>query len=242
MPYKTKESERIIAYADCDYKDFDSLEDYIMDCDLCERPLESIERCDEFALQFPKAEDIVDDLIERLYQEEIIPEDWDEIDVKNNLEDLDWFMEEYNKLVDEFNKRQNYNIYRANGVYVYPEYFKAEIYGTDPEIARVEDGRYNGQEEIAEVIDRINERSKKGLKEIKEEMLTEENKKVLMKLKDDLEKSAWDSLIEKSKNHEKLKRAVKEYFENHPELEVPKNEESGLPFWEDDYMMTHSED
>ena len=242
MPYKTKESERIIAYADCDYKDFDSLEDYIIDCDLCERPLESIERCDEFALQFPKAEDIVDDLIERLYQEDIIPEDWDEIDVKNNLKDLDWFIEGYNKLVDEFNKRQNYNIYRANGVYVYPEYFKAEIYGTDPEIARVEDGRYNGQEEIAEVIDRINERSKKGLKEIKEEMLTEENKKVLMKLKDDLEKSAWDSLIEKSKNHEKLKRAVKEYFENHPELEVPKNEESGLPFWEDDYMMTHSED
>lgn len=242
MPYKTKESERIIAYADCDYKDFDSLEDYIIDCDLCERPLESIERCDEFALQFPKAEDIVDDLVERLYQEEIIPEDWDEIDVKNNLKDLDWFIEGYNKLVDEFNKRQNYNIYRANGVYVYPEYFKAEIYGTDPEIARVEDGRYNGQEEIAEVIDRINERSKKGLKEIKEEMLTEENKKVLMKLKDDLEKSAWDSLIEKSKNHEKLKRAVKEYFENHPELEVPKNEESGLPFWEDDYMMTHSED
>jgi len=242
MPYKTKESERIIAYADCDYKDFDSLEDYIIDCDLCERPLESIEKCDEFALQFPKAEDIVDDLIERLYQEEIIPEDWDEIDVKNNLKDLDWFIEGYNKLVDEFNKRQNYNIYRANGVYVYPEYFKAEIYGTDPEIARVEDGRYNGQEEIAEVIDRINERSKKGLKEIKEDMLTEKNKEVLMKLKDDLEKSAWDSLIEKSKNHEKLKQAVKEYFESHPELEVPKNEESGLPFWEDDYMMTHSED
>ena len=242
MPYKTKESERIIAYADYDYKDFDSLEDYIIDCDLCERPLESIERCDEFALQFPKAEDIVDDLIERLYQEEIIPEDWDEIDVKNNLKDLDWFIEGYNKLVDEFNKRQNYNIYRANGVYVYPEYFKAEIYGTDPEIARVEDGRYYGQEEIAEVIDRINERSKKGLKEIKEEMLSEENKKVLMKLKDDLEKSPWDSLIEKSKNHEKLKQAVKEYFESHPELEVPKNEESGLPFWEDDFMMTHSED
>lgn len=242
MPYKTKESERIIAYADCDYKDFDSLEDYIIDCDLCERPLESIERCDEFALQFPKAEDIVDDLIERLYQEDIIPEDWDEIDVKNNLKDLDWFMEEYNKLVNEFNKRQNYNIYRANGIYVYPEYFKAEIYGTDPEIARVEDGRYNGQEEIAEVIDRINKRSKKGLKEIKEDMLTEKNKEVLMKLKDDLEKSAWDSLIEKSKNHEKLKQAVKEYFESHPELEVPKNEESGLPFWEDDYMMTHSED
>jgi len=242
MPYKTKESEKIIAYVDCDYKDFDSLEEYINDCDLCERPLEAIERCDEFALQLPKAEDIVDDLIERLYQEDIIPEDWDEIDVKNNLKDLDWFMEEYNKLADEFNKRQNYNIYRANGVYVYPEYFKAEIYGTYPEIARVEDGRYYGQEEIAEVIDRINERSKKGLKEIKEEMLTEENKKVLMKLKDDLEKSAWDSLIEKSKNHEKLKRAVKEYFESHPELEIPKNEESGLPFWEDDFMMTHSED
>lgn len=242
MPYKTKESERIIAYVDCDYKDFDSLEDYIIDCDLCERPLESIEKCDEFALQFPKAEDIVDDLIERLYQEEIIPEDWDEIDVKNNLKDLDWFIEGYNKLVDEFNKRQNYNIYRANGVYVYPEYFKAEIYGTDPEIARVEDGRYNRQEEIAEIIDRINKRNKKRLKEIKEEMLTEKNKEVLMKLKDDLEKSAWDSLIEKSKNHEKLKQAVKEYFESHPELEVPKNEESGLPFWEDDYMMTHSED
>lgn len=41
---------------------------------------------------------------------------------------------------------------------------------------------------------------------------------------------------------EKVKQSVKEYFENHPELKVPKNEESGLPFWEDDFMMTHSED
>lgn len=239
MPYKTKESEKIIAYVDCDYKDFDSLEEYINDCDLCERPLEAIERCDEFALQLPKAEDIVDDLIERLYQEDIIPEDWDEIDVKNNLKDLDWFMEEYNKLADEFNKRQNYNIYRSNGVYVYPEYFKAEIYGNE----YLENSFKENEHELCNVIDRINKRSVKTLvKEIKEEMLTEKNEEVLMKLKDDLEKSAWDSLIEKSKNHEKLKQAVKEYFESHPELEVPKNEESGLPFWEDDYMMTHSED
>ena len=41
---------------------------------------------------------------------------------------------------------------------------------------------------------------------------------------------------------ERIKEWVKKYFENHPELEVPKNEESGLPFWEDDFMMTHSED
>ena len=239
MPYKTKESEKIIAYVDCDYKDFDSLEEYINDCDLCERPLEAIERCDEFALQLPKAEDIVDDLIERLYQEDIIPEDWDEIDVKNNLKDLDWFMEEYNKLADEFNKRQNYNIYRSNGVYVYPEYFKAEIYGNE----YLENSFKENEHELCNVIDRINKRSVKTLlKEIKEEMLTEKNEEVLMKLKDDLEKSAWDSLIEKSKNHEKLKRAVKEYFESHPELEVPTNEESGLPFWEDDFIMTHSED
>ena len=41
---------------------------------------------------------------------------------------------------------------------------------------------------------------------------------------------------------EKIKEWVKNYFKEHPELEVPKNEESGLPFWEDDFMMTHSED
>ena len=58
MPYKVKESDKVIAYVDGDYKDFDSLEEYINDCDLCERPLEAIERCDEFALQLPKAEDI----------------------------------------------------------------------------------------------------------------------------------------------------------------------------------------
>lgn len=219
MPYKTKESEKIIAYVDCDYKDFDSLEEYINDCDLCERPLEAIERCDEFALQLPKAENIVDDLIERLYQEDIIPEDWDEIDVKDNLKDLDWFMEKYNKLVDEFNKRQNYNIYRSNGVYVYPEYFEHEIYGND----YLDESFKENEHEICNVIKRINERTLR--EELKTAFIESEGVKKLTK-----------------EQKEKVKQSVKEYFENHPELEVPKNEESGLPFWEDDFMMTHSED
>ena len=219
MPYKVKESDKVIAYVDGDYKDFDSLEEYINDCDLCERPLEAIERCDEFALQLPKAEDIVDDLIERLYQEDIIPEDWDEIDVKDNLKDLDWFMEEYNKLVDEFNKRQNYNIYRSNGVYIYPEYFEHEIYGNE----YLEDSFKENEHEICNVIKRINERT------IREELKTAfiENEDIIKLTKE---------------QKEKVKQSVKEYFENHPELEVPKNEESGLPFWEDDFMETFSED
>ena len=219
MPYIKTESDKVIAYVDGDYKDFDSLEEYINDCDLCERPLEAIERCDEFALQLPKAEDIVDDLIERLYQEDIIPEDWDEIDVKNNLKDLDWFMEEYNKLVDEFNKRQNYNIYRSNGIYIYPEYFEHEIYGND----YLDESFKENEHEICNVIKRINERT-----------LREELKTAFIENED---------IIKLSKEQkEKVKQSVKEYFENHSELEVPKNEESGLPFWEDDFMMTHSED
>lgn len=219
MPYKVKESDKVIAYVDGDYKDFDSLEEYINDCDLCERPLEAIERCDEFALQLPKAEDIVDDLIERLYQEDIIPEDWDEIDVKDNLKDLDWFMEEYNKLVDEFNKRQNYNIYRSNGVYIYPEYFEHEIYGND----YLDESFKENEHEICNVIKRINERT------LREELKTAfiENEDIIKLTKE---------------QKEKVKQSVKEYFENHPELEVPKNEESGLPFWEDDFMETFSED
>ena len=219
MPYKVKESDKVIAYVDGDYKDFDSLEEYINDCDLCERPLEAIERCDEFALQLPKAEDIVDDLIERLYQEDIIPEDWDEIDVKNNLKDLDWFMEEYNKLVDEFNKRQNYNIYRSNRVYVYPEYFEHEIYGND----YLDESFKENEHEICNVIKRINERTLR--EELKTAFIENEGVKKLTK-----------------EQKEKVKQSVKEYFENHPELEVPKNEESGLPFWEDDFMETFSED
>lgn len=219
MPYIKTESDKVIAWVDDYYKDFDSLEEYIVDCDLCERPLEAVEKCDEFALQLPKAEDIVDDLIERLYQEDIIPEDWDEIDVKNNLKDLDWFMEEYNKLVDEFNKRQNYNIYRSNGVYVYPEYFEHEIYGNE----YLEDSFKENEHEICNVIKRINERT-----------IREELKKAFIENED---------IIKLSKEQkEKIKQSVKEYFENHPELEVPKNEESGLPFWEDDFMETFSED
>lgn len=224
MPYKIKESDKVIAYVDGDYKDFNSLEEYIVDCDLCERPLEAIEKCDGYIFQFPKADKVVNDFIEDLYQDGIAPEDWDEIDIKNHLTDLDWFKEEYNKLVDEFNRRQKVECWQSNGIYVYPEYFKAELYGNDTEIARVEDGRYYGQEEIAEVIDRINKRTMNQFKdEIKDNFLNDTG-----------------SLTKEQK--ERVKESVKEYFKHHPELEVPKNEESGLPFWEDDFMMTHSED
>lgn len=224
MPYIKTESDKVIAWVDDDYKDFDSLEEYIVDCDLCERPLSSVEKCDGYIFQFPDADKVVNDFIEDLYQEGIAPEDWDEIDIKNHLSYLDWFKEEYNKLVNEFNRRQKTECWYGNSTYIYPQYFKAELYGNDPEIARVEDGRYNNQEEIAEVIDRVNERSMNQIKdEIKGKFLNDTG-----------------SLTKEQK--EKVKESVKEYFKQHPDLEVPTNEESGLPFWEDDFMMTFSED
>ena len=224
MPYIKTESDKVIAWVDDDYKDFDSLEEYIVDCDLCERPLSSVEKCDGYMFQFPEADKVVNDFIEDLYQDGIAPEDWDEIDIKNHLSYLDWFKEEYNKLVNEFNRRQKTECWQSNGIYVYPEYFKAELYGNDPEIARVEDGRYYGQEEIAEVIDRINKRTMNQFKdEIKDNFLNDTG-----------------SLTKEQK--ERVKESVKEYFKQHPELEIPKNEESGLPFWEDDFMETFSED
>lgn len=219
MPYIKTESNKVIAWVDDDYKDFDSLEEYIVDCDLCERPLEAIEKCDGYIFQFPKADKVVNDFIEDLYQDGIAPEDWDEIDIKNHLTDLDWFKEEYDKLVNEFNRRQKVECWQSNGIYIYPEYFNHELYGNE----YLEDSFKEDEHEICNVIKRINERT------IREELKTAfiEN----------------EDIIKLSKEQkEKIKQRVKEYFENHPELEVPKNEESGLPFWEDDFMMTHSED
>ena len=219
MPYIKTESDKVIAWVDDDYKDFDSLEEYINDCDLCERPLEPVERCDGYMFQFPEADKVVNDFIEDLYQDGIAPEDWDEIDIKNHLTDLDWFKEEYDKLVNEFNKRQKVECWQSNGIYIYPEYFNHELYGNE----YMEDSFKENEHEICNVIKRINERT------IREELKTAfiEN----------------EDIIKLSKEQkEKIKQSVKEYFENHPELEVPKNEESGLPFWEDDFMETFSED
>lgn len=219
MPYIKTESDKVIAWVDDDYKDFDSLEEYINDCDLCERPLEPVERCDGYMFQFPEADKVVNDFIEDLYQDGIAPEDWDEIDIKNRLTDLDWFKEEYDKLVNEFNKRQKVECWQSNGIYIYPEYFNHELYGNE----YLKDSFKENEHEICNVIKRINERT------IREELKTAfiEN----------------EDIIKLSKEQkEKIKQSVKEYFENHPELEVPKNEESGLPFWEDDFMETFSED
>lgn len=219
MPYIKTESDKVIAWVDDDYKDFDSLEEYIVDCDLCERPLEAIEKCDGYIFQFPKADKVVNDFIEDLYQDGIAPEDWDEIDIKNHLTDLDWFKEEYDKLVNEFNRRQKVECWQSNGIYIYPEYFNHELYGND----YLDESFKENEHEICNVIKRINERT-----------LREELKKAFIENED---------IIKLSKEQkEKVKQSVKEYFENHPELEVPKNEESELPFWEDDFMMTHSED
>lgn len=219
MPYIKTESDKVIAWVDDDYKDFDSLEEYINDCDLCERPLEAIERCDGYIFQFPKADKVVNDFIEDLYQDGIAPEDWDEIDIKNHLTDLDWFKEEYDKLVNEFNRRQKVECWQSNGIYIYPEYFNHELYGND----YLDESFKENEHEICNVIKRVNERTlREGLKTA---FIENEN------------------IIKLSKEQkEKVKQSVKEYFENHSELEVPKNEESGLPFWEDDFMMTHSED
>lgn len=222
MPYIKTESDRVIAWVDDDYKDFDSLEEYIIDCDLCERPLEPVEKCDGYMFQFPEADKVVNDFIEDLYQDGIAPEDWDEIDIKNRLTDLDWFKEEYDKLVNEFNRRQKVECWQSNGIYIYPEYFNHELYGND----YLDESFKENEHEICNVIKRINERTINQMKEeIKKSFIENEDVTKLTK-----------------EQKEKIKESVKEYFENHPELEVPKNEESGLPFWEDDFMMTHSED
>lgn len=222
MPYIKTESDKVIAWVDDDYKDFDSLEEYIVDCDLCERPLSSVEKCDGYMFQFPEADKVVNDFIEDLYQDGIAPEDWDEIDIKNHLSDLDWFKEEYDKLVNEFNRRQKVECWQSNGIYIYPEYFNYELYGND----YLDESFKENEHEICNVIKRVNERTINQMKEeIKKSFIENEDITKLSK-----------------EQKEKIKESVKEYFKQHPELEVPKNEESGLPFWEDDFMMTHSED
>lgn len=221
MPYIKTESDKVIAWVDDDYKDFDSLEEYIVDCDLCERPLSSVEKCDGYMFQFPEADKVVNDFIEDLYQDGIAPEDWDEIDIKNRLTDLDWFKEEYDKLVNEFNRRQKVECWQSNGIYIYPEYFNYELYGND----YLDESFKENEHEICNVIKRVNERTINQMKEeIKKSFIENEDITKLSK-----------------EQKEKIKESVKEYFKQHPELEVPKNEESGLPFWEDDFMMTHSE-
>lgn len=222
MPYIKTESDKVIAWVDDDYKDFDSLEEYIVDCDLCERPLSSVEKCDGYMFQFPEADKVVNDFIEDLYQDGIAPEDWDEIDIKNHLTDLDWFKEEYDKLVNEFNRRQKVECWQSNGIYIYPEYFNYELYGND----YLDESFKENEHEICNVIKRINDRTINQMKEeIKKSFIENEDITKLSK-----------------GQKEKIKESVKEYFKQHPELEVPKNEESGLPFWEDDFIMTHSED
>lgn len=222
MPYIKTESDRVIAWVDGYYQDFDSLEDYIMDCDLCGRPLESIEKCDGYIFQFPKAEEITDRFIEELYEDGVAPEDWDEIDIKNRLTDLDWFKEEYDKLVNEFNRRQKVECWQSNGIYIYPKYFNHELYGND----YLDESFKENEHEICNVIKRINERTINQVKEeIKRSFIENEDITKLSK-----------------EQKEKIKESVKNYFKEHPDLEIPTNEESGLPFWEDDFMMTHSED
>ena len=222
MPYIKTESDKVIAWVDDDYKDFDSLEEYIVDCDLCERPLSSVEKCDGYMFQFPEADKVVNDFIEDLYQDGIAPEDWDEIDIKNHLTDLDWFKEEYDKLVNEFNRRQKVECWQSNGIYIYPEYFNYELYGND----YLDESFKENEHEICNVIKRINDRTINQMKEeIKKSFIENEDITKLSK-----------------GQKEKIKESVKEYFKQHPDLEVPINEESGLPFWEDDFIMTHSED
>ena len=236
MPYIKTESDKVIAWVDDYYKDFDSLEEYINDCDLCERPLESVEKCDGYMFQFPEADKVVNDFIEDLYQDGIAPEDWDEIDIENHLTDLDWFKEEYNKLVNEFNRRQKVECWQSNGIYIYPEYFNHELYGND----YLDESFKENEHEICNVIKRINERTINQMKDKEHENLkiSIDNAREYIQNLNCLNNTR--SLSKEQK--EKIKESVKNYFENHPELEVPKNEESGLPFWEDDFMMTHSED
>lgn len=222
MPYIKTESDRVIAWVDDYYKDFDSLEEYINDCDLCERPLEPVEKCDGYMFQFPESDKVINDFIEDLYQDGIAPEDWDEIDIKNHLTDLDWFKEEYDKLVNEFNRRQKVECWQSNGIYIYPEYFNHELYGND----YLDESFKENEHEICNVIKRINDRTINQMKEeIKKSFIENEDITKLSK-----------------EQKEKIKESVKNYFKEHPDLEVPTNEESGLPFWEDDFMMTHSED
>ena len=125
---KTRPSEKIIANDEehVDYL-FDSLADYVNDCISDEIEPGEVAECNEVAMQFPDADFIIEYLIERLAEEDFIPEDWDYIDVKNHLCGIREFKDELNALIKKFNSKQDYNIYQSNGSYLLPEVYMKEF-------------------------------------------------------------------------------------------------------------------
>lgn len=125
---KIRPCEKIIVNDEehCDVM-FESLTDYVNECICDEIEPGEIEECNEIAMQFLDADFVIDYLIERSCEEEYIPMDWDYEDVKNRLYGLREFKEGLNKLIKEFNSKQDYTIYQGNGNYLLPEVYMKEF-------------------------------------------------------------------------------------------------------------------
>jgi len=110
MPVKFKVNKEAIVVNDeehCD-KFYDSIDDYLFECeDEGITPANEARNVYDAIIQFPKADKIIDDIIDDIYaNEETLPPDWDEVDIKNIFTSLGWFEEKLNELINEFNNKQ----------------------------------------------------------------------------------------------------------------------------------------
>ena len=128
MPYIKTKSDKVIVNDEEHYdRLFDSLPDYVNDCISDEIEPGEVSECDEVAMQFPDADFVTEYLIERLAEEDFIPEDWDYEDVENHFNGLREFKDKLNALIKEFNNQQDYNIYQTNGNFLLPEVYMKEF-------------------------------------------------------------------------------------------------------------------
>lgn len=115
MPVKFELNKEAIVVNDeehCD-KFYDSINDYLFECeDEGITPTNEASNVYNVIMQFPNADKIINDVIDNIYaNEETLPPDWDEIDIKNRFTNLDWFEEKLNELINEFNKKQTTHYY-----------------------------------------------------------------------------------------------------------------------------------
>lgn len=125
--YKIRPSEKVIADDEehCDYL-FDSVEEYLADCESDEIEPNDVQKTKEVALQFPDADDIIENILEDIgdRDSDIIPEDWDYYDIKNYFKGLDEFKRELDVLIKKFNEKQLYSIYVGTDEFIKVEDMK----------------------------------------------------------------------------------------------------------------------
>lgn len=125
--YKIRPSEKVIADDEehCDYL-FDSVEEYLADCESDEIEPNDVQKTNEIALQFPNADDIVEDIIENIgvRDSDVIPEDWDYRDIENYFIGLNEFKKELDVLIKKFNDKQRYNIFNGTDEFIKVEDMK----------------------------------------------------------------------------------------------------------------------